>query len=226
MEQDCDLTPTACELRRIADQLSEPGWLDIASGLVLPVVIALATLWVALYASGIAKRTNEQQVELEENRVKREARAARLAIMPDLDEWATWTVLFEGDKQAKLKGEASQKMRAHEQQLGDPSLASLRGWIGLRALKRNEMPEDAPDRETWADVYSDVLEVMTAWADDPESLRRRQRTEAMQEAFAHVLANMEAQAAEVREAAAETVASVNDSMSKLFPKQPERNDTP
>jgi hypothetical protein len=213
MDQDCDTTPLSCELRRIADQLSQPDWLDILSGLVLPALVALATLAVALYATGIAKQNNKLTEQLEVARVARDARANRLALVPDLDKWVTWQVLFGPGEQEILKGTSGQEMRAHQQRLGDPSLAELQKWVLARVTRHHAIADKEVREADTGNVFQECMAVVTEWANDPQTLERRQQAALVKDAIDRALES-HARSAKEQE---EVISRLIGNLSAMFP---------
>jgi hypothetical protein len=190
MDQDCELTRISCELHRIGDLLAEPDLLDITSGVVVPVLLGLATLLVAIFAIGVANRANKLQVDLEESRIKREERNKRRELVPDILTWANWQLFIEPGTTPEPpdKAEAFKKLIEHDHRLGDPTMKDLRGWIVGRVEKYQKVP--FTERGSVAEPYTDIVSAVESWADDPESIKIRRSAETLRELIDNAIAKL------------------------------------
>jgi hypothetical protein len=206
MDQDCDLTPISCELRRIADLLAEPDLFDYLSGIVVPVILGVATVILAVFTITTANRANKLAVELEAARQAREDRASRRAIVTDLIEWAGFELVFEsvpGQADPEEKLTATRKVREHRQRLGDQTLDTLQRWVRRRIERWRAMPTDDPRYKGPSEIYSDIQDVIEKWAEEPDSVALRDSADLMRSALSSALAKFEADRAEAVNLAAD-----------------------
>ncbi len=175
---ECHPSQIVCELNRIENalrEISKPGVLDFVAGIVVPLILGIATVLIAIFTIKTTRRGNDLSVELEERREARAARLRRLAAAPDLIEWATRELLLaNGDNPGKELRSWRNKVTTLGRTLGEATFKDLQGWINIRIREYRQSTEgDRLNRS-----YLRITNEIESWTDDPDNLARTRQSEA------------------------------------------------
>ncbi|MCU1408492.1 MAG: hypothetical protein JWM23_572 [Microbacteriaceae bacterium] len=175
---DCEVNSIICQLERIADALSQPpGPVEIWGGIVVPVVIGLATLAVALVSLKVARDATNLNRELHNERVSAEGLEKRVVVAAAVYEWMG-QVLSDWRSPAtaeKLNAAQSAVMRSAE-----PAVKDMWGWV-LRELN----PDSGhPYEGTEAiEMYRKLQGGVEQWVASPSAFKRVVQAELRVEAL-------------------------------------------
>lgn len=181
----CDVGPISCQLQRIADALvAGPDlWLTIVSGIVVPILLGLATLLVAVASIRTARDATKLNRDMHDERLNMERREKRLKVASQVADWLGTALFTPANPSFPSKADAA---RAAIDTSPEPSARPLMGWLMhlVHDLDPNNIGTDAA-----AEPYKMARKVIEEWAESPETLSAVLEVEARLKALSQAAAS-------------------------------------
>jgi len=175
---DCNEIRIACQLDRIAETLSAQSisWLDVVAGIVVPVLLGVATLVVAFMSVRTARGATDLNRKLHDERTENERQEKRLVVADVLADWYGFALFRSRGNAERMKvfSEKADNARTAVQTSLEPEAKALHGWL-LKWV--HEVGADASEDER-NEIYRRGSAAIAEWSRDPDRFAEARRFDA------------------------------------------------